>query len=78
MSSSTINKNSHRCLYMLISMPLFLNFEDITNIKLLFTCPEMLPQGDNSMAFLFDIHGTGLEKSPEAKSNFIELLVAGR
>ena len=36
---------------------------------------EMLPQGDNSMAFLFDIHGTGLEKSPEPESNFIELLV---
>jgi hypothetical protein len=35
----------------------------------------MLPQGDNSMAFLFDIHGTDREKSPESPHPFIELLV---
>jgi hypothetical protein len=34
---------------------------------------EMLPQGDNSKAFLFDIHGTDREKSPD--DDFIELLV---
>ncbi|MGC2427895.1 MAG: hypothetical protein WA421_12740 [Nitrososphaeraceae archaeon] len=34
---------------------------------------EMLPQGDNSMAFLFDIHGTDREKSPD--DDFIELIV---
>jgi hypothetical protein len=38
---------------------------------------EILPQGDNSMAFLFDIHGTDQEKSPEHEHprRFIELLV---
>lgn len=34
---------------------------------------EMLPEDDNSKAFLFDIHGTGEEKSPNG--HFIELLV---
>jgi hypothetical protein len=36
---------------------------------------EMLPQGDNTMAFLFDIHGTDRERSPEPPHHFIELLV---
>ena len=35
----------------------------------------MLPQGDNTMAFLFDIHGTDRERSPEPPHHFIELLV---
>jgi hypothetical protein len=37
---------------------------------------EMLPGDDKSMAFLFDIHGTTLEKSPEPehKSTFIEVI----
>jgi hypothetical protein len=38
---------------------------------------EMLPQDDNSIAFLFDIHGTDKEKSPDIdhERNFIELLI---
>jgi hypothetical protein len=34
---------------------------------------EMLPQGDNSLAFLFDIHGTDEERDPN--DHFIEVLI---
>jgi hypothetical protein len=34
---------------------------------------EMLPDGDTSLAFLFDIHGTGREKSPQGR--FIEAII---
>lgn len=34
---------------------------------------EMLPQGDTSLAFLFDIHGTREEKSPDGR--FIETII---
>jgi hypothetical protein len=39
---------------------------------------EMLPGGDTSLAFLFDIHGTDDDKSPpdiDREVNFIELLI---
>ena len=33
----------------------------------------MLPQGDNSLAFLFDIHGTDEERDPN--DHFIEVII---
>jgi hypothetical protein len=38
---------------------------------------EMLPDDDKGLAFLFDIHGTGEEKSPttDPERNFIEVLI---
>ena len=41
------------------------------------TIKEMLPEGNTGLAFLFDIHGTDEEKSPEPEpeSNFIEVLI---